>query len=294
MRTILIFAVAAGFALPRAAHAEPRIRHLEFYSSSVNDTMKVVVLLPSHYEAARSYPVLYLLHGYGGDQNDWTDNTNLVRYTRSLGLIIVMPEAKNSWYVNSRADTQARYEDYIMDDLPRFIEAHFRIDKRREAIAGLSMGGYGALMLALRYPHRFLFAGDLSGAITIPEIIDSVEDDPHFVMSEGQRAILPNIIRTFGKTDKRFREEHNVFYLLAHDTASSIPYIFMAAGIQDQFTAFLPTDHHFIDSLRTRGVRYEYHEAPGRHDWMFWNKEVRPMLRRMAEVMKLKDGRARK
>lgn len=292
MKLTFAIAVAAIFSIPATIHAEPRIRNLAFYSPSVHDTMKVVVLLPSRYDASLSYPVLYLLHGYGGNQNDWTRRTGLVRYTSGLRMIVVMPEARNSWYVNSRTDPDARFENYIMDDLPRFINSHFPIDTSREAIAGLSMGGYGAMMLALRYPRRFLFAGDLSGAITIPQIIDSVQNNPHFKVDRSQKPVMPNIIRTFGRNDRRFREEHNVFCLLAHNASSSIPYIFMAAGIQDQHTAFLPTDHHFIDSLRARGVMYEYHEIPGQHDWKFWDKELNPMLRRMAEVMKIKDGPA--
>lgn len=290
MKRKFVFAslfLAASFQL---AHAGSRMKHLSFYSADVHDTMKVVVLLPSNFDSSRSYPVLYLLHGYGGDQNDWTKKTDLVQYTAGLPLITVMPEAKNSWYVNSQTNPKARYEGYMMHDLPRFIEKHFQIDTARQAIAGLSMGGYGALMLALRHPGKFLFAGSLSGAITIPQIIDSVLSNPHFSMGKPQRGIFPNIVRTFGKDNKKFREEHNVFYLLSHDKPSSVPYLFIAQGIQDQFKEFLPADHRFIDSLRVRGVRYEYHELPGQHSWKFWNEEVRPMLRRMAKVMDLQEN----
>ena len=251
--------------------------------------MHVMVLLPSHYDPAHAYPVLFLLHGYGGDQNDWTTKTNLAEYTSHIGLIVVMPEAKNSWYVNSQMDPAEKYEDYIMDELPKFINERFPIDTTREAVAGLSMGGYGALMLGLRYPHKFQFIGDLSGAITTPEIIDSMEDVPGFNLGT-QRGIMPSIIKAFGKSNKRFRDDHNVFDLLKRDPAATIPYIFMAAGTQDGYVEFRPADHAFIDSLHAHGVtRYEYHELPGEHDWKFWNKEVRPMLKRMESIMELRN-----
>ena len=275
--------------LPLTVFGQSRLRRLSFYSHSVHDTMHVVVLLPAHYDPTHAYPVLFLLHGYGGDQNDWTSKTYLAEYTSHIRLIVVMPEAKNSWYVNSRMDPQERYEDYIIGELPKFINGHFRIDTTREAIAGLSMGGYGALMLGLRYPHKFQFIGDLSGAITIPQIIDSVQDVPGFDVG-SQRPIMPSIIKAFGRNDKSFRDAHNVFDLLERDPSTMIPYIFMAAGTQDGYIEFRPADHAFIDSLHARGdTRYEYHELPGQHDWKFWNEEVRPMLRRMAEIMELRN-----
>ena len=287
MKKFAIYALISILAFPIVTLGQSRIQRLSFYSPSVSDTMHVVVLLPTHYDSARAYPVLFLLHGYGGDQNNWTDLTDLVSYTTDIPLIVVMPEAENSWYVNSVTNPKAKFENYIMNDLPRYVGSHFLIDTTREAIAGLSMGGYGALVLALRRPHKFLFAGDLSGAITIPQIIDSVHDDPHFVVGKAQESIMPSIISAFGDHDKQFRDSHNVFVLLSRDSASSIPYIFMAAGIQDQFREFLPTDHQFIDSLRAHGVRYEYHEMPGEHNWKFWNEELNPMLERMEVVMDL-------
>jgi len=164
------------------------------------------------------------------------------------------------------------------------VSGRYRIDTTREAIAGLSMGGYGALMLGLRYPHRFQFIGDLSGAITIPQIVDSVNDVPGFNPGT-QRYIMPSIFAAFGRNDKSFRDAHNVFDLLQRDSSVTIPYIFMAAGTQDGYREFRRADHAFIDSLHARDTRYEYHELPGRHDWKFWDEEVRPMLRRMAQIM---------
>ncbi len=256
------------------SYSQSRLLAVRFYSSSVHDTMRVRVLLPMQYDHSRAYPLLLLLHGYNGDETDWTTRTNLEHYTATLPLIVIMPEAKNSWYVNSETDPTARYEDYIMSDLPRFIVSRWPIDTTQEAIAGLSMGGYGALVLALRHPNRFLFAGDLSGAITTPSIIDSVLAHPNSPIPGNEGEIYANVVKTFGDSDKKFRDDHDVFTLLLRDTANNLPYIFCAVGIQDGFTDFLPAHRVFTNMLRQYGKLYEYHEVPGIHNWTFWDEEI--------------------
>ncbi len=274
--------------LPAALLSQTRIHSVSFYSESVHDTMHVVILLPTHYDSNRAYPVLYLLHGYDGSQVDWTERTDLVSYSANIPIIIVMPEAKNSWYVNSETNPRARYEDYIMHDLPGFVNSLYPIDMTREAIAGLSMGGYGALVLALRHPGMFQFAGDLSGAITIPGVIDSVRAHPGAPIPGGQGPIYPSIVSVFGDSNKAFRDSHNVFVLLRRGHEKKLPYIFCAVGIQDGFTDFLPAHRRFTNMLREYGKPYEYHEMPGVHNWHFWNMEIQPLIQRMAIIMKLK------
>ncbi len=206
-----------------------------------------------------------------------------------MPLIIVMPEAKNSWYVNSETDPNSRYEDYIVHDLPDYVNSHYLIDTKREAIAGLSMGGYGALVLALRHPGKFQFVGDLSGAISVPGEIDSMlvhefSPGPHPPLN----IVMKSIIAAFGKNDNAFRDNHSVLSLLQQDKGRPLPYIFfMATGIQDEFKWFIPIHHLFIDSLRADGAAYEYHELPGYHNWKFWDMEIQPMLARMEAIMKL-------
>ncbi|MGB9592290.1 MAG: alpha/beta hydrolase-fold protein, partial [Candidatus Kryptoniota bacterium] len=100
----LIFALLTFLPLPLTAQNQQRLQHLRFYSSSMNDTMKVMILLPSGYDTTKPYPVLYLLHGWMGSEIDWISKTSLESYTSSLQAIIAMPDARNSWYVNSNTD----------------------------------------------------------------------------------------------------------------------------------------------------------------------------------------------
>jgi predicted peptidase len=115
------------------------------------------VVLPEGYDSAFRYPVLWLLHG--GDGTGWLRETELTRDLQRYPIVVVLPSVKNSFYVNSWADPTSRYEDFVVRDLHDDVVRRYAVDTLREGIAGLSMGGYGALMLALRYPRRFRFAG---------------------------------------------------------------------------------------------------------------------------------------
>ena len=146
-----------------------RLHDESFQSAALGEPMRYRVLLPDGYEKTlRRYPVLYLLHGLGGDYTDWTTRTNLVDYSKSLGLIVVMPDGGNQWWTNA-ADGSARYEDYLAGDLPADVVKKFRTINSRygRAIAGLSMGGYGALKLALKRPAAFTVAASFSGALNV-------------------------------------------------------------------------------------------------------------------------------
>ncbi len=167
MRSVVLI-LAVLFALPtdvgphsqRAqapAPAEVRVRDETVESSALGKTMKYRVLLPSGYGATlRRYPVLYLLHGLAGDYTDWTTRTNLADYTRPLGLIVVMPDGGNQWYTNAD-DGSARYEDWLAADLPADVVKKFRTINSRygRSIAGLSMGGYGALRIGMKRPDVY-------------------------------------------------------------------------------------------------------------------------------------------
>jgi len=121
--------------------------------------MKYRILLPCGYQTAgRRSPVLYLLHGLYGNYLNWDSYTKLKRYAYKYDLIVVMPDADDSWYTNSACDPKDKFEDYIAKDMVAEIDGKFRTVRLRHAraIAGLSMGGYGALKIALRYPDNFV------------------------------------------------------------------------------------------------------------------------------------------
>jgi len=272
IRTLLLFSLV----LPcRVSGQTAKVD--SFYAPSIGSTTRYSYLLPEHYDTLRSYPVLYLLHGYGGDHRNWTDLTDLASYGERLGVIIIMPEGANSWYVNSAGEPGKRYEDLIVCDYPAHVEGRFAVDTTRRAIAGLSMGGYGAIMMSLRHPKQFRFAGSLSGALSIPGGIEFPE--PY----RAERG-LKNLKVVFGEEKSR-RDRHDPFMLYKGVPADSLPYLYFVIGTNDGFTTFLPAHRALTDSLRAYGAKHEYHELSGAHNWKLWGKEIRPLLLRMKDVL---------
>lgn len=164
-------ALAALLALPpivSPADAElPTVEERTFRSDGLGQDRSYSVLLPVGYGAStRRYPVLYLLHGKSGDHTDWSRRAPLRQAVGSAPLIVVMPDGDDGWYIDW-AEGRRGYEAQIVRDLIPHVDAAYRTLARREgrALAGLSMGGYGALKLALRHPHLFASAASQSGAV---------------------------------------------------------------------------------------------------------------------------------
>jgi S-formylglutathione hydrolase FrmB len=250
-----------------------------FYMPSLGRTKKVSVLLPPKYDPRIHYPVLYLLHGYGGGHDNWWTKTKIADYVRDVPLIVVMPDGENSWYVNSVIERSDRFEDYMVNDLPNYIQKAYSVDTTKQGIAGLSMGGYGALILALRHPSKYRFAGSLSGVITVPRGMNDTLRQP-------ERALLPSLRRAFGDNSGALRGAYDLFLLYRQTTKDSMPYVYLAMGTQDGYRSFLPAHRALTDLLRGVGASYEYHETPGGHSWQYWDTEIQPLLKRMREVFK--------
>lgn len=260
--------------------AQPKLIVDSLFSQSLSSTIRFSILLPGGYDASNRYPVLFLLHGYDGGHTDWTSRTALVSFMDGLSLIIVMPDAGNSWYVNSHSNPSRRIEDFLLTDLTIHLIEQYSVDEKRQAVAGLSMGGFGAVMLAMKHPQRFRFAGSLSGALSVPGDIDFWEDQPW-----GKR-LAPNLKETFGSAPNAFRDAHNPFLLVKNLQSSSSPYLYLVMGTNDGFVGFLPAHRMLADTLRAHDIPYEYHEVPGGHSWEFWGRTVRPMIERMMDFLK--------
>lgn len=150
---LLVFSVELGSAAaqtptprrpprPAIAGRSLEVRDAEFFSDSLGRKMKYRVLIPCGYKTGkRRYPVLYLLHGLYGDYTNWDSLTGIAQYARQLPLLIVMPDADDSWYTNSATVPGDRYEDYIIKDLIKEIETQYRTVSKRDDrfVAGLSM-----------------------------------------------------------------------------------------------------------------------------------------------------------
>jgi S-formylglutathione hydrolase FrmB len=256
------------------------------YSSALQRMKTFTVMLPQSYDTARHYPVLYLLHGWGGGHRDWSWKTRLKEYCQNREIFVVMPDANNSWYVNSSTNPQVRYEAYIVGELPALIATRYAADTSKQAIAGLSMGGYGALMLALKYPQKYAVAASFSGALTMPRDLVVREGWNKAAKGNNGDFTLPSLLEAFGK-EQTTRDTNSVFTLAKRSSGldsagkARLPYFYLATGIQDPLIHIVPGNRELRDSLYSLHLRYEYHETPGKHSWEYWNEALKAFLPRL-------------
>jgi S-formylglutathione hydrolase FrmB len=247
-----------------------RLREESMESAALGRAMRYRVLLPEDYGTShRRYPVLYLLHGLNGDYTDWTTRTNLAEYSLTVPLIIVMPDGGNQWYTNA-ADGTERVEDYILTDLQSDVVRKYRTINSRygRSIAGLSMGGFGALKMAMKRPAAFAVAASFSGAFNVTRV------------GELERLIgtveAERLQKIFGPGGARTRTDNDVFALAAALKPAGAPYLYVDCGIADN--ALLGANRDVVAALHKAGVTYEYHELAGAHAWDYWDRRIREFL----------------
>ena len=142
------------------------VRDVTFYSPSLRRRETYRVMGRSTFVAGERVHVVYLLHGNGGGYRDWSASAPLAPYA-ARNFVFVMPEGHSSYFMNSATFARDRYEDFITQDLVADAERTLPIDRGR-SIAGVSMGGFAALVLALRHPQLYVVAGALSPPVDVP------------------------------------------------------------------------------------------------------------------------------
>ena len=238
-----------------------------------------MLLPPNYFKSNRRYPVLYLLHGLFGHYDDWVTRTNLAEYAANYDLIIITPEGHDSWYVDSATVPTDKYESYIVRELIPDVDARFRTikDRRGRGIAGLSMGGYGALKYGLKYRDYFVFAGSMSGAL---DPANRSEEHPGFLWD----VLRPSLTVAFGPLNSRARQDNDLHQIARNLTAadiSSLPYLYLDCGLED---GFLATNREFAEILLSKKIVHQYRQLPGAHNWGYWDRQVKEILRVYAEL----------
>ena len=264
----LAIAVAAGCRHPGPVLDHPRLApgmrsvDVTFSSAALGRDVPYRVFLPAAVAPGAKDPVVYLLHGGGGGFRDWSNDSGVASYA-AQGLILVMPEGGSSYYVNSATRPADRYEDFIVEDLIPDVERRFpaRSDRTGRAIAGVSMGGYGAIRIAFDHPDLFAFAGTISAALDVPS-------RPFSIHRVGQWRRFRAIFGDIGSPTERAGDP---FLLEQTADPARMPYLWLAAGRQE---ALLGANRRFANDLRQRGFQIEFHTAPGGHDWQQWNEQI--------------------
>ena len=261
---------------PVMESADVTVRDAQFQSESLGRPMKYRIILPAGYDReAHRYPVLYLLHGLTGDYTDWETKTRIDEYARHYRLIIVMPDAGNSWYTNSSGNPKNKFEDYIAKDLVHEIDDRYRTLKLRTArfIGGLSMGGYGGLKFGLKYPQTYSFAASFSGAFEPVRTGAGVN-------TRWEKPVIDEFNEIFGPTRSEARTSNDIATIIAKADPKVAPFLYFDCGTED---GLLPSNRELAAQLQKAGFAFEYRERPGRHEWIYWDHQVREMLRLLAE-----------
>ncbi|HUL72600.1 MAG TPA: alpha/beta hydrolase family protein [Vicinamibacterales bacterium] len=262
--SIALATVCAGLMASSGAARGADEIELRLHSAALGRDLPYIVVRPAPERGRGPFPVLYLLHGYDGDYTNWTRKTRLLDLVRSLDLVVVTPDGANSWYVN--AANGERWEEYIATDLVAEIEAHQPVIARRRgrAIAGLSMGGYGAVRIALAHPDRYAIAASVSGAF------DITGEDSVF-----SRKNSPDVLAVFGAPGSQVRRANDLFTVVSAANAAGAPYLWLACGSSDPW---LPVNRRLDAAMTSRGLAHEFHERPGGHAWDYWDRELPEIL----------------
>ena len=247
------------------------MRDITFHSAALSRDMRYRVVLPAGLAVGAKLPVVYLLHGGGGNFRDWSNYSDSARFAER-GLILVMPEGDESYYVNSAERRQDRYEDYIVNDLIADVESKFLVAAGRanRAIVGVSMGGFGAIKLAFSHPELFVFAAGISPAVDVPSRPFSIKRISQW---QHHRSI-------FGPWGSRTRRQGDPFVLARSVDPAKAPYLFLTCGEQE---GLLPANRSFAALLKNRHFQYEFHIVPGGHNWNQWDERLPSVFQSLLE-----------
>jgi putative tributyrin esterase len=274
MRTITRLPLIAVVILCLCAAANARVDTVRFQSKLVNAPLPYNVILPADYDTSRAtrYPVLYLLHGLTGHYSDWVQRTNIADYASTYAIIIIMPEGNDGWYTDSTTVATDKYESYILKELLPDVEQRYRTIEARygRAIAGLSMGGYGAIKFGLKSPQTFAFAASMSGAFGVTRF--SEKDIPNNWRDS---------VKLFGPAGSETRKANDLFELIQNLPAQriqSLPYFYFDCGTEDS-TLIFPYNRELSALMYEKKIQHEFRELPGDHSWAYWDRQVQEILR---------------
>ena len=242
----------------------------DFFSEALEVGTSMTVVLPQATEEQigvssvsvpdHGVPVLYLLHGLSDDHTAWLRYTSIERYATARGLAVVMPAVHRSFYADEARGHA--YWTFVSDELPRIVNAFFRVSERREDtfVAGLSMGGYGALKLGLHHPQRFAAVASLSGAV-----------DVRSMALRGERTEI--VERVFGG---KFTEQDDLYELLADADPAMLPPLYVACGTEE---VRLPeANTRLIEQARALGADVTADFRPGIHEWALWDDVIQDVI----------------
>ena len=239
---------------------------VNFFSQALRQAASMNVLVPN--AGPGPFPVFYLLHGLSDDHTIWQRRTSIERYVEPLPLIVVMPTTARGFYTNAATAPGLAYEDHIVKDTVGFMDRMFPTIKSRagRAIGGLSMGGYGAVKLALKHPSLFCSAHSHSGALL--GAFRKPNETPR--LGEDQQCEFDAI---FGADT--FNSPNDPLHLAALCPQAKRPALHIDCGKQD---FLLQANRTFHKHLLKNKYAHIYKEHPGEHNWAYWDQHIQEAL----------------
>ncbi len=238
-----------------------KVDTLEIYSNAMRKVIRCLVITPSNYQPTQKpYPVLYLLHGWSGNYSSWlSDAPQLAQHADTYQMLLVCPDGGyDSWYFDSPVDSTVQYETHVAKEVVAQVDYYYHTiaTPKGRAIAGLSMGGHGALFLAIRHPDVFGAAGSMCGGLDLREFkkndweLKKVLGDPKTLSDNWEQlSVVPQL------------------YALAKRKIS----LLIDCGLGDFFLDVNRTAHQKLLELN---VPHEYTERPGEHNAAYWGNAI--------------------
>lgn len=255
-----IFLLAVLLLLLAAPSFAARVDTLLVNSPSMNKDVQVIVVTPDVAlgKKAVACPVIYLLHGYGGNAKTWIGvKPNLPQIADEKGIIFVCPDGKNSWYWDSPKNPSYRYETFISSELVKYIDEHYKTvaDRKGRAITGLSMGGHGAMWNAIRHKDTFGAGGSTSGGVDIRPFPLNWE--------------MAKQLGEFAHNKKSW-DEHTVINQIDKIENGDLA-IIIDCGESD---FFLNVNKDLHNRLLARKINHDFITRPGGHTGKYWKNSI--------------------
>ncbi|UTY40586.1 esterase family protein [Allocoprobacillus halotolerans] len=247
---------------------------VDFVSQKLKRTVTINAIIPVDKESGKrkeKFKTLYLLHGIFGNYTDWVCGTRIQRWAQDHDLAVIMPSGENKFYVDND-NSHEYFSQFIGEELIEVTRAMFPLSHQREDtfIAGLSMGGYGALTNGLKYHQTFGYIAALSSALMIDTFVEAKDgkDVPYMM----KRSYLTSV---FGDLTKLKGSDKDYKALIEKLDVKDVPAIYMACGTED---ALLTQNRDYRDFLKAHHIPLTYEEGPGGHEWDFWDRYIKRVL----------------
>lgn len=272
------FALLLLVLAPLSAYAQrdPPVNRIKLESKLLGKAIDYSILYPVNYQRPgneeKKFPVVYLLHGLAGHHTNWMERTRVALYATHHDLFLVMVEGENGWYTDSATVPTDKFESYILQELIPDVEKRFRVSNERagRAIAGLSMGGYGSLKFAFKFPGHFAMAASMSGALGAATWTDGELKSLEFVRQ--------SILKTYGPPGSTTRAANDLLKLTRDVSAEgikSLPLLYLDCGTED---ILFPGNRSYADLLLERKIPHEFRQLPGNHSWQYWDQQIQAIL----------------